>query len=188
MVTKIQNIFLNDKVFIVMSENKPITPKEKMLVSVLVRLYSKERLEIELQEIVKNASITSSVVNGVAKLIGITKSDINQISIQYLNYAVENYNSIKNKVFTEKIERVIELRIYASEVEYTKIYNTKMARIPTLEKYSAETANAVYNDFYVYDPDTLDSEYGDSDLESFEPLRDDNEINIYRGSGGNVIN
>ena len=34
-----------------MSENTPITQKEKMLVSVLVRLYSKETLEKEIQDL-----------------------------------------------------------------------------------------------------------------------------------------
>ena len=37
-----------------MSENKPITPKEKMLTAVLVRLYSKETLEKEIRDVLES--------------------------------------------------------------------------------------------------------------------------------------
>ena len=96
-----------------MSENTPITQKEKMLVSVLVRLYSKETLEKEIRDVLESYDEKSNLILGAAKLLGIEYISIRKIGIQYLNYAVENYEKIQNKEFPEQIERVVEINLYA---------------------------------------------------------------------------
>ena len=45
-----------------MSENTPITQKEKMLVSVLVKLYSKENLEEELRNVLESYDEKSNLI------------------------------------------------------------------------------------------------------------------------------
>ena len=178
---KIQKIFLIDKVFIDMIG---ITPKEKMLVSILVKLYSKEQLEQELNDVLENPD-TSKLVRGAAKLIGINSYEVSRIGLQYLNYAVDNYEKIQNKEYPEDIERVKQVYFYADETEDVLMYSTKRVSVNTLPKYIEQVGEYVYNNFYEYDPDTLDVDYGDGDLISFEP---DKEMTTILDISNNVLN
>jgi len=178
---KIQKIFLIDKVFIDMIG---ITPKEKMLVSVLVKIYSKEQLEEELNDILETID-SSKLVRGAAKLIGINANEISRIGLQYLNYAVDNYEKIKNKEYPEDIERVQQVYFYADESENVVMFSRKRVSINTLPKYIDQVEDHVYNNFYEYDPDTLDVDYGDGDLISFEP---DKEMITILDISNNVLN
>ena len=178
---KIQKIFLIDKVFIDMIG---ITPKEKMLVSILVKLYSKEQLEEELNDVLENTD-TSKLVRGAAKLIGINSYEVSRIGLQYLNYAVDNYEKIQNKEYPEDIERVKQVYFYADETEDVVMYSTKRVSVNTLPKYIEQVGEYVYNNFYEYDPDTLDVDYGDGDLISFEP---DKEMITILDISNNVLN
>jgi len=162
-----------------MSENKPITPKEKMLTGVLVRLYSKETLEKEIRDVLESYDEISKLILGAAKLLGIDYSSVNKIGLQYLNYAVENYEKIQNKEFPEQIERVVEIKLYAEEVESVIQYNRKLVTLNTLEKYLEEIEDRIWDNYYQYDPDTLDVDYGDSDFMSVNPDREATEINDY---------
>ena len=168
-----------------MSENQSITPKEKMLVSVLVRLYSKETLEKEIRNIINSYDEKSKLISGASKLIGIDYITISRIGIQYLNYAVENYEKIQNKEFPEQIERVVEINLYAAEVESVIQYNRKRVTINTLKKYLEEIEDRVWDNYYEYDPDTLDIDYGDSQFISVNPDKESTIINDYHR---NVLN
>jgi len=176
-----QKIFLIDKVFIDMIG---ITPKEKMLVSILVKLYSKEQLGEELNDILETVD-SSKLVRGAAKLIGINANEISRIGLQYLNYAVDNYEKIKNKEYPEDIERVQQVYFYADESENVVMFSRKRVSINTLPKYIDQVEDHVYNNFYEYDPDTLDVDYGDGDLISFEP---DKEMITILDISNNVLN
>lgn len=161
-----------------------ITPKEKMLVSVLVKIYSKEQLEDELNDILETID-SSKLVRGAAKLIGINANEISRIGLQYLNYAVDNYEKIKNKEYPEDIERVQQVYFYADESENVVMFSRKRVSINTLPKYIDQVEDHVYNNFYEYDPDTLDVDYGDGDLISFEP---DKEMITILDISNNVLN
>ena len=145
-----------------------ITPKEKMLVSVLVKLYSKEQLEEELKYMVEYND-SSKLVRGAAKLIGINVGEVGRIGVQYLNYAVDNYEKIQNKDYPEDIERVQLVNFYADETEEVMMYSRKRVSVNMLPKFIDQIEDHVYSNFYEYDPDTLDVDYGDSNLLSFEP-------------------
>ena len=161
-----------------MSPNsKPITPKEKMLVKILVRLYTKEKLEKEFNETIKYGEGNSDWVNGAGKLIGIESWNVlNRFGSQYLNYAIKNYEDIKNEVYPEKIERVQKVTLYAEEVESVRHYNTKRVLVYLLPSYIDEATKHIYENFYEYDPDTIDTNYDDGDYISFEPLPDDTRV------------
>jgi len=161
-----------------------ITPKEKMLVSVLVKIYSKEQLGEELNDILETVD-SSKLVRGAAKLIGINANEISRIGLQYLNYAVDNYEKIKNKEYPEDIERVQQVYFYADESENVVMFSRKRVSINTLPKYIDQVEDHVYNNFYEYDPDTLDVDYGDGDLISFEP---DKEMITILDISNNVLN
>ena len=161
-----------------------ITPKEKMLVSVLVKIYSKEQLEQELNDVLELPD-TSKLVRGAAKLIGINSYEVSRIGLQYLNYAVDNYEKIKNKEYPEDIERVQQVYFYADESENVVMFSRKRVSINTLPKYIDQVEDHVYNNFYEYDPDTLDVDYGDGDFISFEP---DKEMTTILDISTNVLN
>ena len=145
-----------------------ITPKEKMLVSVLVKLYSKEQLEEELKYMVEYND-SSKLVRGAAKLIGINVGEVGRIGVQYLNYAVDNYEKIQNKDYPEDIERVQLVHFYADETEEVMMFSRKRVSVNMLPKFIDQIEDHVYSNFYEYDPDTLDVDYGDGNLLSFEP-------------------
>jgi hypothetical protein len=145
-----------------------ITPKEKMLVSVLVKLYSKEQLEEELKYMVEYND-SSKLVRGAAKLIGINVGEVGRIGVQYLNYAVDNYEKIQNKDYPEDIERVQLVNFYADETEEVMMYSRKRVSVNMLPKFIDQIEDHVYSNFYEYDPDTLDVDYSDGNLLSFEP-------------------
>jgi hypothetical protein len=162
-----------------------ITPKEKMLVSVLVRLYSKEQLEEELKNLLDSFDGNSKLVRGAAKLIGIDSYLVRRLGMQYVNYAIENYEKIQNKEFPEKIDRVKTAYFYGEEVEDVTTYSMKRAKVNVLSKYFEDIEDHVYDHFYEFDPDTLDVHYGDSDFVSFKPDKDSNE---FIDTKDNVIN
>lgn len=162
-----------------------ITPKEKMLVSVLVRLYSKEQLEEELKDLLHNFDGNSKLVRGAAKLIGIDAYLVSSLGIQYVNYAIENYEKIQNKEFPEKIDRVKTAYFYGEEVEDVITYSMKRVKVNVLSKYFEDIEEHVYDNFYEFDPDTINTEYGDGNFISFKPDKDSNEI---VDAKNNVIN
>ena len=170
-----------------MSENSiPITPKEKMLVKILVRLYTKEKLEYEFDETIKYGESNSNLVNGAGKLIGIeTWNSLNRFGSQYLNYAIKNYEDIKNEIYPDEIERVQEVLLYADEIESVVHYDTKRVRVYLLPSYIDEASKYIYEKFYEYDPDTIDTNYGDSDFISFEPSPKDTYVSKVNN---NVLN
>jgi hypothetical protein len=170
-----------------MSENSiPITPKEKMLVKILVRLYTKEKLENEFDETIKYGESNSNLVNGASKLIGIeTWNTSNRFGSQYLNYAIKNYEDIKNEIYPDEIERVQEVLLYADEIESVVHYDTKRVRVYLLPSYIDEASKYIYEKFYEYDPDTIETNYGDSDFISFEPLPEDTYVSKVNN---NVLN
>jgi len=161
-----------------------ITPKEKMLVSILVKLYSKEQLEQELNDVLELPD-TSKLVRGAAKLIGINSYEVSRIGLQYLNYAVDNYEKIQNKEYPEDIERVKQVYFYVEETEDVVMYSTKRVSVNTLPKYIEQVEEYVYNNFYEYDPDTLDVDYGDGNLIRFEP---DRQATVITNISNNVLN
>lgn len=170
-----------------MSENStPITPKEKMLVKILVRLYTKERLESEFDESIKYGESNSSLVNGAGKLIGVeTWNTLNRFGSQYLNYAIKNYEDIKNEIYPEKIERVQEVLLYAEETENVVHYSTKRVSVYLLPSYIEEASEHIFKNFYEYDPDTLDTDYGDSDFINLKPSPEDTYISK---TNNNILN
>ena len=153
-----------------------ITPKEKILVSVLVRLYSKEQLEEELKNLLDSFDGNSKLVRGAGKLIGIDSYLVSRLGMQYVNYSIENYEKIQNKEFPEKIDRVKTAYFYGEEVEDVRTYSMKRAKVNVLSKYFEDIEERVYNNFYEFDPDTINTEYGDGDFISFKPDKDSNEI------------
>ena len=159
-----------------MSQSQSITQKEKMLVGVLVKLYSKERLNEEFDEVSEHGDGNSKLVSGAAKLIGIEKRELNDLAQQYLNYSVKNYDKIKENEFPEHIDRVKEVVIYGNEVEKVYKINRTRTRLMILPETLDKCLNHVSNNIWEYDTDTEDFDYGDSDFISFELIPEYTEV------------
>lgn len=159
-----------------MSRNEAITPKEKMLVGVLVKLYSKERLDEEFDDVSKYGDGASNLVTGAGKLIGIDKRQLNILGQQYLNYSIKNYDKIKNNEFPEHIDRVKEVVIFGNEVERVYKINRTRTRLMILPETLDKCLDHVSNNIWEYDTDTEDYDYGDSDFVSFELIPEYTEI------------
>ena len=159
-----------------MSRSEAITPKEKMLVGVLVKLYSKERLDEEFDDVSKYGDGASNLVIGAGKLIGIDKRQLNILGQQYLNYSIKNYDKIKNNEFPEHIDRVKEVVIFGNEVERVYKINRTRTRLMILPETLDKCLDHVSNNIWEYDTDTEDYDYGDSDFVSFELIPEYTEI------------
>lgn len=159
-----------------MSRSEAITPKEKMLVGVLVKLYSKERLNEEFDEVSEYGDGASKLVIGAGKLIGIDKRQLNDLAQQYLNYSIKNYDKIKENEFPEHIDRVKEVIIFGNEVEKVYKINRTRTRLMILPETLDKCLNHVSNNIWEYDTDTEDYDYGDSDFVSFELIPEYTEI------------
>lgn len=168
-----------------MSENPSITQKEKMLVSVLVKLYSKERLEEEFDFITEEGHGHSKLVFGAGKLVGILQNQLQKLSQQYLNYAVKNYDDIKEGKFPESIQRVKMVVLYGNEAENVYKVNHTRTRLIILPDTLDKCIEQVGKDLWDYDTDTIDYDYGDSDFLSFEFIPEYTDIESYEN---NVIN
>ena len=159
-----------------MSQSQSITQKEKMLVGVLVKLYSKERLNEEFDGVSEHGDGNSKLVSGAAKLIGIEKRELNDLAQQYLNYSVKNYDKIKENEFPEHIDRVKEVVIFGNEVEKVYKINRTRTRLMILPETLDKCLNHVSNNIWEYDTDTEDFDYGDSDFISFELIPEYTEV------------
>ena len=155
-------------------ENVPITNKEKMLVKTLVKLYSKERLEDESKELDEIFSMDSPLVIGAAKLLGINRGGLRNIGTQYLNYAIKNYEDIRKNIFPSEIERVVEAYFYAEETEMVEHFITRRVEYFLLPSKYESTEKFVYDNFFEFDPYTVNTDYGDSDFSNLKPLKKQN--------------
>ena len=163
--------------------NPPITEKEKLLVKILVKLYSKERLENEMDECLDEADNYSEIVTGAAKLIGVEKYKISRLGVQYLNYAIEHYDKIKEGNFPEKIERIVQANFYGDTTESVVMTYYQKAVTDVLHSKLEHYERHVFKNFYEYDPSTVDTDYGDNDFISFKPdekATDFNELSVVK--------
>lgn len=145
-------------------ENIPPTEKEKMLMNILVKKYSKQEL---FQELVRTLSdgLTSSIVTKIYKLIGIEGLERQRIEQQYLNYAINNYEQIKEGNFPDKFERVQILKTVFS-VKETVIREYGL-RLPYLPSFNKPLLEDLKQNFYEWDPD-IDDERQTDDYEIIE--------------------
>ena len=146
--------------------NIPPTKKEQMIMKVLVKRFSKEKLFQELVDI-QSRGMTSDMVRSSSKLVGIDVHS--QIDGQYLNYAIDNYDKIQNNDFPDQFERMMTLESTMKTTEYRKVYSNYSLTIPVLKSFSDELKQDIDNDMWSYDPefrdeDTVDLDVHDTDI------------------------
>jgi hypothetical protein len=162
-----------------MISNIPPTEKEKMLMNILVKKYSRQEL---FQELVRTLGdgLTSPIVNRLYKLIGIEGLERKRLEQQYLNYAINNYEQIKEGNFPDKFERVQSLKT-VFRVKETVIRDYSL-RLPYLPSFNKPLLEDLKENFYEWDPD-IDDERQTDDQEIIERKFND----LARDWNNNVI-
>ena len=158
--------------------SEPITQKEKMIVNTLTRIYSKEKLELELQEYLKYPK-SIEIVMGIGKLLGLGVQGnlLKVLGIQYLNYAIENYEDIRKNIYPEHIDRCKSLSIHSTETEIIREIMFVVARVSTLDKFVDQVTDSVYEEgIFHFNADVMESEQESIRPESSEPTPDINEV------------
>ena len=160
--------------------NIPPTKKEKMIMKVLVKRFSKKILFQELVDI-QSQGMISDMVRNSSKLVGI---DIpSEIDSQYLNYAINNYDEIQNNNFPDQFERMMTLE---STITVTEIREKKVdysITYPVLKSFSDELKKDIDGNMWDYDPKFQDEETLDTDVRDIEVFFD----KIVKPWGDNII-
>jgi hypothetical protein len=160
--------------------NIPPTKKEKMIMKILVKRFSKQQLFQELVDI-QSQGMTSNMVQTSAKLLGIDVP--RQIDSQYLNYAINNYDKIQNNDFPDQFERMMTLETTVTTTEIRKVKADYTLTYPVLKSFSDELKQDIDEDIWSYDPEFYDDETYDTDVENTEVYFD----KIVKPWGNNII-
>ena len=158
--------------------SEPITQKEKMIVNTLTRIYPKEKLESELQEYLQKPNPIEIVV-GIGKVLGLGLQGnlLKVLGIQYLNYAIENYEDIRKNIYPEHIDRCKSLSVHSTETEIIREIMYVVTRISTLDKFVDQVTDSIYEEgIFNFNADVMESEQESIRPESSEPTPDINEV------------
>lgn len=143
--------------------SKPITNKEKIICRLLVSKYDKPTLESELQNSIYNLG-ESKYVQNAYKYLGIPLSRLNSnLGSQYLNYSVENFEDIKNKVLPTNIERTVIFDFQASEVKKVRVIESFELQVYGLLSKKKYIEQNVIDNFFDYDPISIMRDSDDDD-------------------------
>jgi hypothetical protein len=160
--------------------NIPPTKKEKMIMKVLVKRFSKEKLFQELVDI-QSQGMTSDMVQRSAKLVGIDVPP--RIDSQYLNYAINNYDKIQNNDFPDQFERMMTLETTMITTEIREVRVNYAITCPVLKSFSNELKQDIDGDMWSYDPEHQDEETYDTDVHDTKVSFD----KIIKPWGDNII-
>ena len=158
--------------------SEPITQKEKMIVNTLTRIYPKEKLESELQEYLQKPNPIEIVV-GIGKVLGLGLQGnlLKVLGIQYLNYAIENYEDIRKNIYPEHIDRCKSLSVHSTETEIIREIMYVVTRISTLDKFVDQVTDSIYEEgIFNFNADVMESEQESIRPESSEPTPENNEV------------
>ena len=145
-----------------------LTKKEEIIVFSLTRLFDKETLESELKEWIDGGMVDRiDSVMSMYKLmsVGEVRDDID---VQYLNYAIKFYEDIKNKDFSNPIERVkgYDYGVTGVETEtMSTYYTTSFESLPSLLEKKKED---LQENFWEYDPEREVIDYFDSSVDRLD--------------------
>lgn len=145
--------------------NIPPTQKEKMLLKILVKRFSKEKLFQELVDI-QSEGMESNMVRNSAKLIGVEVP--RRIDSQYLNYAINNYNKIRNNDFPSEFERMMTLDVQVSTSEIRRVSAVYGMTLPVLKSFSQELKEDVEKNIWDYNPEFEDDDTYDTEVVNVE--------------------
>lgn len=141
-------------------KNIPPTKKEKMLIKVMVRRYSKEELEKDFEDI--ENLMDSALVNTASRMIGI---DVPlKIDGQYLKYSIDNYEEIKNNNYPDQFERMSTISAQIVVRENISRQTDYELILPYLKSRFEDTTEEIESNLWNYDPQEGYADYGDSEI------------------------
>lgn len=144
------------------------TKKEQIVIKYLVRTYSLDELNKDLEENGPYgwSKLAEAVIKGLAlKIKGSYRgSKEEMIGLQCLYYAITNYEKVKDNNFNSQIERAnrYNIRRYFEESQIVYVsYDTSFYSIPSLFQ---ETLERVKDNFWDLDTDRDILDYSDTDV------------------------
>ena len=147
--------------------NIPPTEKEKLLMRLMSKLYSKEVIDEELTESIKQNG-RSPLVEKAGNMLKIPQDKLYRIGIQYVNYINKNYEDVRDGIFPNEFERTVVMSYESVETIKEIQYNTVEANVYGLKSLEPEISEEVKDNFFEYDTDVVHTEYGDSDVIGYD--------------------
>ena len=145
-----------------------LTKKEEIIVFSLTRLFDKETLESELKEWIDGGMVDRiDSVMSMYKLISVGEVRDN-MDAQYLNYAIKFYEDIKNKDFSNPIERIKGYDYGVTGVETETVstyYTTSFESLPSLLEKKKED---LQENFWEYDPERDVIDYYENNIDRLD--------------------
>jgi hypothetical protein len=165
-----------------------LTKKEEIIVKLLVKKNSKDELEEFINDYIIHNELPELLTTMIKMVQGESnvKTIVNELSIQYLQYATLFYEDILEDNLTNDIERVktytLTKETTESEIEYRNYY-VNFNITPSLLKRKTES---IKDNFWNsnFDSDTID--YGDTDV--IEEKYDEPQENERRKLSSDKIN
>lgn len=146
-----------------------VTEKEKRILKLLVKKYSRDILETSMDEYISsNGNSGTEVVDNI--FIPLGYENFTSISIQYLKYALDFYDEIKNDDFSNEMERMMEYEITIPATEREIVFVDYSVRVKELPSLIEIIAKDVDENLFEYDPDRSVIDYGDSEVVDFDEL------------------
>ena len=163
-----------------------LTNMEKKIVFMLTKIFSKSKLEKEFLEWEEGGMVDEIIdsVRSCYKLLSINPSS--GIDIQYLNYVLKHYESVKNKNFNNPIERVENYDYLVPGIEIETVSVDYRISFNTLPSMVSEKLYDVKEHFWEYDPEREVNDYLESEIDDLDFTNADISPNKY-GRNRNVI-
>lgn len=146
-----------------------VTEKEKRILKLLVKKYSRDILETSMDEYISSKGYSGTeVVDNI--FIPLGYENFTSISIQYLKYALDFYDEIKNDDFSNEMERMMEYEITIPATEREIVFVDYSVRVKALPSLIEIIAKDVDENLFEYGPDRSVIDYGDSEVVDFDEL------------------
>jgi hypothetical protein len=138
-----------------------VTEKEKKIIKILVKKFSKEDLKSKLRKYINtNGNEGAEYIEKMLMAMGYTQQS--DSAIQYLKYCVDFYDNIVRDEFPDNIERIqsYEITVPATETEVVFVsYSVQVYSLPSLIDVLTED---VKENLWDYNPDRDILDYGDT--------------------------
>lgn len=163
-------------------KNIPPTEKEKMIILMIAKQNSKERIEEEILNAIKQGG-HSEIFERACNFFSVNNIDKwgrMKISLQYLNYALKNYDDVSNKIFTDDFERVIKMSFELDNMEVTTSRVRHLAQTYGLTSLRKEIQEDARDNFWEFDPVVVDERPIDTEYydKKFLGLTGTEELNV----------
>lgn len=124
----------------------------------IVKKNSKEKIKEEILNAIKNGG-HSEIFERACNFFSVDNIDKwgrMKISLQYLNYALKNYDEVLKKIFPDEFERVVKMSFELENMEVTTLRVRHLAETYGLTSLRKEIHEDARDNFWEFDPVVVD--------------------------------